>query len=146
MSNIALDIRDQLRTQLQAELPTFTEALYKYDHSQNNYTHNEKIFSIIPDAANSVSGSTRTITVDQDFLVRLSTEFKNIEDTDNALDTALFSLYEAHETLYRVFYQRNLSISRVMVVSELALDAPEINNENSIVTIQARYRIKYRTE
>ena len=146
MPNIVLDITNQMIAQVQATLPARSESKYIWSIDANSYRTNKNIFCVRPGSAINVLGTNRTVTLDQSFEILLSTEFKNKADNDTSLDDAIFALYEDHEKLYPLMFQRNFNIPRVLVVNQVELDAPDIDNDNNIVSITARFTVKYRTE
>lgn len=146
MPSLVEEIITELSDQLEALLPAYTEAKYRYNLELNSGRHNTDRYTIRPRAAGTVTGTNRTVTIDHDFEVVLMTNFTNVSDCDDNLNTQILHLYEGHETLYKAFFERNLDIARVIVVSEIDIDSPLIDNENSIVSLVATYKIKYRTE
>lgn len=146
MSNIVKDIRDALVEQIQTELPSYAQSPFIWDFASNNDKKSKNIFAVRPQSGSSVSGTNKTITLDQDFEVYLSTKYINKGDKDSALDEAIMGLFEDHEKLEKLLFRRNINIARVLVVESVALSAPEIDNENHNVAIIATYTIKYRNE
>jgi len=146
VANIVNEITEALKMQIGTALPTRSESRYKWSLENNSFKTNSNLYCLRPGSASSVAGTNRTITIDQTFDLILSTEFKNKGDNDTALNDAIFSLYEDHETVYKLWFQRNLNISRVLVVDSVALTEPDIDNENNIVSITSSFNVKYRTE
>jgi hypothetical protein len=146
VANIVQEITDGLKAQVATTLPLRTESRYIWDFKKNAFKNNSSLYAIRPSSGSSVSGTNRTITVDQGFELILSTEFKNKGDNDAALDAAIYSLYEDHEAVYKVWFQRNLAIARVLVIDSIELNEPDVDDDNNIVSITARFNVKYRTE
>jgi hypothetical protein len=144
--NIVKDITDQLKSQIATLFPLRSESRYIWSIDSNSYRTNKNLYAVRPSSGLNVTGTNRTVTIDQTFEVVLSTEFKNKGDNDASLNDAIMALYEDHEALYRLAFQRNLNISRVLVVNQVDLADPEIDNDNNIVSISSRFNIKYRTE
>jgi hypothetical protein len=135
-----------MKAQIGTELPNRVESRYIWALEANSYRGNKNLYAVRPGAAFNVAGTNRTVTIDQNFEIILSSEFKNKGDNDAALDEVILGLYEDHEKLYPLMFQRNFNIQRVLVVNQVALSAPEIDNDNNIVSVTASFNVKYRTE
>lgn len=140
------EIKNAIESYIQNLLPDYTKSQYVWDSSLNSDSKSRKFFSVKPLDANFIAGTCRTITVSQDFLVEIGDSFRNKKDTDNDTDIKIYSIYEAHETIYRALMRDNFGISRVQVVSNFSLASAVIDNENKNVKIEATFTIKYRTE
>jgi len=140
------EIKNAIESYVQTLLPTFEKSQYVWDSSLNSDSKSKKFFAIKPSSASFVSGTCRTITVEQEFILEIGDSFRNKRDTDLDTDEKIYSIYEAHETIYKAIMRDNFGIARVQVVSGFSLDAPVIDNENKNVKIESTFTIKYRTE
>lgn len=146
MSNIVLDIRDSLKTQIEAELPNFKLSKFAWDFERNNDRNNDNIYAVRPQSASNVRGTNQTITLNHDYDIYLSSRYKSKGDNDIDLDEVIMSLYEQHEKLEKMLFRRKLNIQRVLVVESVTLTAPQIDYDNHTVSIVATYTIKYRND
>jgi hypothetical protein len=131
---------------INANLPAYKASQYVWDTTKNSDSKNRQFYAIRPEAASFVSGTCRTITLEQTFQVELGDSFKNRGDKDTDANDKIMSLYEDHETLYREIMRNNFNIGRVQVVGNLDIDAPEVDNDNKVCRLVANYTIRYRTE
>jgi hypothetical protein len=146
VSNLVKDIRDGLENLIESTCPNFKKSRYIWDFQLNNERTSGDIYAVRPNSGSSTTGTNKTITINQTFEVLLSSKFKNVSDKDSALDLVIMGLYEEHEKLEKVLFQRNINIARVLVVESIDLSSPDIDNDNNSVTITASYVIKYRNE
>jgi hypothetical protein len=144
--SIVSDIVDALEAKIILTAPTFSKASYGWDTSFNSESKSKKIFSIRPSSASFISGTCRTITIEQTFSVEFCDSFRNKGDKDTDLNEKIMGLYEAHESLYRETMRDNFQIGRVQVVSAFDINEPEIDNDNKICRIVTSFTIRYRTE
>lgn len=144
--NLVGDITNEIRDQVGTLLPNRKLSAYIWSLESNTTKGNKEVYSVRMGAGNSVSGTNKTITLDQDFEVILSSEFKNKADNDAALDGVIYALYQDAQTVMVELYQRKLNLSRVLVVQSLELGEPSIDNDINIVNISLRFNVKYRTE
>ena len=145
MASIVQDIVTQMKAQIAENIPSRGESRYVWSLESNSYKTNRDLFAVRPLGASSVAGTNKTITLDQDFEVVLSTQFQNKGDNDASLQEAIFALHQDAETLYRFAYQRKFNIDRVLVVNSVEIAEADIDNENNIVSVASRFNIKYRT-
>lgn len=145
MGSIVQSVVDELKTSFATTLPTYGESKHVYGLDKNSFRHNALLFSVKPAGYRNVAGPTKSLFIDGDFDLVLSTEYKNKNQTDEALRDAIEALHEAHEIVYKEWFFKSWGATRVLKVNELAVDAPEVDEENNVVSITARYNIKYRT-
>jgi hypothetical protein len=144
--SLVSDITTAIETAITAILPPFQKSQYIWDTTKNSESKNRLFFAIRPGSASFVSGTCRTITLEQNFEVEFGDSFKNRLDKDADANDKVMALYEAHETLYREIMRNNFNIGRVQVVANLDISQPEVDNENKVCRIVATYTVRYRTE
>lgn len=139
-------VANAIKSKIEAILPAYKLSQYLWDTSQNSDSKSEKFYAVRPGSASFVSGTCRTITLEQSFEVEFGESYRNKRDKDSDANDKVMSLYEAHETLYKEIMRENFNIGRVQVVSELDIESPEVDNENKVCRIVATFTIRYRTE
>lgn len=144
--SIVSDITSAIETTIQALVPTFSRSQYVWGTTQNSDSKNKQFFAIRPQDASFVSGTCRTITIEQQFQVEFGDSYKNRGDKDSDANDKIMALFEVHESLYREIMRNNFNIGRVQVVGGLDISSPEVDNENKVCRIVANYTIRYRTE
>lgn len=146
MSSFTKQITDAMELKVKDLLPTFTKSPYAWDFSLNNARANKNIFAIIPGQARSTDGTLRTITLEQAFTVKLSTNYINKNGNDLELQAAIEVLYLSLEIVMKEAMQRRFAINRIMNISSVELTEPEIDNQDHTVTIGATFSALYRME
>lgn len=127
-------------------IPTFTKAPYVWSVNNNNSKTSKNIFRVIPDAAQSVDGTLRTVTISQKFTVFLTTNFANKNTSDVVLQNEIENIYTALQVVTLDAMQRHFAINRLMSVPSMEMTAPEIDHDNDTITIGASYSVLYRME
>jgi hypothetical protein len=146
VSSYVKQITNSLEARILTLVPTFKKSPYVWSVEKNNAKTSNKIFRVIPDAAQSVDGTLRTLTISQKFTVFLTTNFANKNISDQSQQDETESLYAAIEILNLDAMKRHFAISRIMSVSGIEMTAPEIDQDNDTVTIGASYNVLYRME
>lgn len=144
--SIVSDIIQAIEDKISSESPGYTKSQYVWDPLKNADSKSDKYFAVRPSDASFVSGTCRTITLEQQFEIELGNNFKNRRDKDSDANDKIMELYEAHEAIYRAVMRDNFNIGRVQVVGGLDIASPEIDNENKVCRLIATYTIRYRTE
>lgn len=142
MSN-QTDILVGIEARVNAIVATYSRLKYSYDIEKNSFRGSKKSYGIGSGAASSVSGTTKSITLDQSFFVVLTQNFGGRSD-DKAERDALKSIYDDLETLYNDLFQSKLGLpSTVYLVSELSLDEPEKIADN-VLSVKMNFIVKHR--
>jgi len=143
MSSAQTIILNAIETRTNAVLPTYSRLKYSYNIEQNSRRVSADSYGIGSGAAISVTGTNRTITLDQEFFVVLTKDFGG-RDNDAAERDSLKGIYDDLETLYRDLFQSKLGIpAEVYLVSELSLDEPEKIADN-VISVTMRFLVKHR--
>jgi len=119
---------------------------YVWDSSLNSDSKSKAYYAIRPGSASFVAGTTRTVTVDQDFTLEIGDVYRNKKDDDSLANEKIYQIYKIHETIYKSVMLDNFNVQRVMVVSSFSLSEPIVDRENKTVKIEATFTIKYRME
>lgn len=144
--SIVSDIVEAMESIVLGNFPAFQKSQYIWDTLKNSDSKNESYFAIRPADSSFVSGTCRTITLEQRFELELGTTFRNKGDKDQDANDKIMSLFGSHEAIYRDLMRNNFNIGRVQVVGGLDIGAPEVDNDNKVCRIIATYSIRYRTE
>jgi hypothetical protein len=80
------DISTAIETYIGSLLPDYSKSQFVWDASLNSDSKTRKYYSVRPGSADFVSGSCRTITVDQQFTVEFGDSFRNKKDSDQDAD------------------------------------------------------------
>lgn len=146
MSSYVKKITDAIEAKIISTLPGFSKSRYIWSIENNNTKTNNKVFRVIPESAQSVEGTMRTLTIEQKITVFLTTSFVNRNGEDQALCDAIEELYSSLELITNEAMKKHFDFNRILNVVGVDISAPEIDNNNDIVSIGATYTILYRTE
>lgn len=139
------DILTAIETRLVAVLPAYSgkRLKYSYDLENNDSRTAANAYGIGSSSASSVTGTNRSITLDQSFFVVLTRQFGG-RDNDADERTKLKEVYDDLENLYRDFFESKLGIpTTVYLVSELSLDEPENIGQN-VISVRMNFTVKHR--
>jgi len=123
---------------------SYKKSDFVYFVEKTNTKTSNDIFRVSMGSGKRVEGSLRTTTIQQEFYVQLTKQFTLKGDTDVDLRTKIFEIYDDHEKLYKESLFGNFDVQRVVLISEFDISGPEIDLENSTITIGATYIINYR--
>lgn len=126
--------------------PTYQKSQYIWDTSLNSDSKTKAYYAIRPRAGTFTSGTSRTVTLDQDFTIEIGDYYRSKKDDDSDADEKIYDIYKIHETIYKAVMMDNFNVPRVLVVSSFSLSDPEVDKENKSVKIEATFTIKYRME
>lgn len=140
VSSILTDLSAEVSTLLGA---SWSELDYIYDLEKNNWKNSDKRYGVGVRAGSSVTGTTKAITVDQEFFVVLTETFVNRSDDANER-TVLSDIYDKFDTIKNNIFQSKINnSSTVLVVSELSYEGPQ-NPHEGTVAVTMNFVIKYR--
>ena len=143
MTSATTDVLTAIETRVNAVLPDYSRLRYSYDIEKNDKRSSDDGYAIGAGASLSTEGTFRTITLDQEFFVTLTKDFGG-RSNDSAERTALKSIYDDLETLYRDLFQSKLGIpATVYLVSDLALDEPVKIGQN-VISVNITFTVKTR--
>lgn len=141
---IQVDVKNKIKEFVETNLTDYKEMKFSYEIELNSSTVITS-YAVRFGSAQTVKGTNKTATFDQDFSIELARKFITASESDKDLKDKIDQLYNDHETLYEKIYRENLSIAGVLLVQSIRLTEPKIIADNSLVTIEAIYSVKYRT-
>ena len=143
MSSVQSDILDAIEVRVNATLPTYSRLRHSYNLEANDYRSSKLAYGVGAGSGAQVPGATKSITMDQIFFVVLTGTFGG-RSNDDAERTALKTVYDDLEVLYRDLFQSKIGIpASVYLVSELALEDPLLVAEN-VISVKANFIVKHR--
>lgn len=140
------DITAAIESKVESIAVGFQKSQYIWDTTRNSDSKNQSYYAVRAGSVSFISGTCRTITLEQQFELELGDSFKNRRDKDSDANEKIMELYAVHEAILREIMRDNFNIGRVQVVGGLDIEAPEVDNENKVCRIVATYTIRYRTE
>lgn len=141
ISSILTDLESQVSTTLGAG---WSELNYVYDLEQNTARNNEKRYGVGSLSGSSVPGTNKAVTVDFQFFVVLTRYIIN-DNSDEKERTALSEIYDKFEDINKNVFQKKLSNSNILLVSDLSYDVPEKVGDNTLA-VRVNFTIKYRNQ
>lgn len=144
---IVNEIVEACRPILEGLLIDYSRMDYEYITTSNNERSLEKRYGFTPSSASFVDGSGLGFTtIDHTFVLTLTDSYLN-RDCDDALRMVLFDQYALVQTVLKQLQKSKLALpspqNRVMLIRGLAIDEPEILEENSIVVLRAIFNFRY---
>lgn len=125
---------------------TYTELGYAYEIEKNTLKGNEKRYACIPLGASEVTSTTRNVTLDQSFQLTLTDGFINRALSDSQAQTKAISLLDLMRDIYIDLVETRCGSDPYCInVSNLQINEPEIDNQNSVVIIRASITVRHRT-
>lgn len=118
------------------------ELKYVYDPENNDLKTQKQGFGVGIGGSDTVSGTNKSVTYDQEFFVILTDSFGNRRNDESQRD-AISTLLTAKESLDVQIFQKKLNNSDVLLVQEIGMDEPEII-ATGVVLLRFRYIIKFR--
>lgn len=145
---IVEDILNALESKINSLLPTYKKSHFSYELEKNNRKSAKKIYAIRVIGGISTNGVLQSITVDQGFEVILSDIFQPKNDNDKDMESKILSINGDIEILYKDIYQKRLDLTsaKVLLVEIVEISKPEIDTDNCSVSINATFKIRYRTQ
>ena len=120
---------------------------YEYDITNNSERSIDKRYGFISGAASFAEGRAMGFTtIDHTFTLVLVDDFQ-AKDDDNALREALFRQYQLSQNALKELQKSRLALptvgNRVLLISGLSFDEPELFEDNSTVVLRANFTIRY---
>jgi hypothetical protein len=145
MSSSQRQILSAIDARVQVVLPTYELLKFSYDLEANDYRGSETAYGVTVGGGNSVEGTHKSITMDQNFGVVLTARFGG-RAKDIAEREALNIIYDNLELLYVDFFQSKLGLNAVVyLVNALELDEPEKIADN-IISVKMNFTVKFRKQ
>ena len=146
MSTYVSQIITQIKAIAAAELgSTYQELPRIYDLSKLNLRTAKLAYSVRPLDASPAETIVRAYTLDHGFEIILTDTIAR-DDTDAQRETALNTMYNKADEIYKDLVNYNLNLaSFVMNVSQPSFNEPEFMDDNKIVILRMQFIVKYRS-
>lgn len=141
ISSILTSLASQTATLLGSD---WKELDYVYDLEMNEFRSSDKRYGVGALSGSSVSGTTKSVTVDFSFFVVLTRTYVNRSDDGNER-AVLSDIYDKIDTLNEAIFQRKLNNANVLLVSELSFDSPE-KIDTGTISVKVNFVVKYRDQ
>lgn len=144
--NTVEQISDSILTQMQTSLGAdFKPLSYFFDVSQNNFVGNKKRFGVVPLSGSNNLTVTKSFTVDQNFQMILTDNYKNVGNSDSKQRDVLFFLYDKFDEIIATLYMSKLGIPNIVLFTGLQDFAePEFLDEENLAVLKVNIIVKYR--
>lgn len=123
---------------------TWSQLDYAYNLEKNSLRDQSKAYGVVIGSNNTVTGTTQAVTYDQSFGVILGMKYTN-RKSESSQVSAISTLLQAKESLDIQIFQKKLNTSGVLVVQEIGMDEPIVDNDN-IVYLRFNYIVKFRNQ
>jgi len=145
---IVSEIITEVKLALTALMPTYSQLKYEYEINKNSEKGLSKGFGFIPKSANFKEGSAMGFTtMEHNFQLILTTDFFN-KDCDEAQANAMQDLYAQAHGILKDLQKKSITLPnsgyRVLLISGIGFEDPEINEDNTSTTLRANFLITYR--
>ena len=132
---------------LDADLTGYKRLNNEYNLDKNNERGITKRFGFTPGSATFVEGGRLgSTTMDHIFSLKLVNDYQ-AKDDDESLRTALFSMYEVAQNTLKNLQKSRLALPtpahKVLLISGLTFDDPEIIEDNSTINLIFNLNIQY---
>jgi hypothetical protein len=139
-----------LVTYLEGKVETLVPGYIKFPFCyslEDNTSQANKNYAVNVGSANSTSGLNGYITVDHSFEVKLAQKFiQKKGEGDSDLRAKIATVSTDIETLYKSLYRRpgGIASAALLLISPVDVSAPDIDNDNNLVTLTLTLNVKYR--
>jgi len=135
------------KTVLDTLLTDYSQLPYQYNIVQNNEKDIDRGYSLAAGGASFVAGrSIGFTTIDHEFVLSLVNTYNN-RDCDDDLQKVLNEQYALVQNVLKELQKSRLQLptpsNRVLLISGLNIDEPEILAENNSVVLRANLNIQY---
>jgi len=140
------EILQSIEEKVNELIPSYKQMPFVYNLELNDRLQ-EKNYAIQLGNANTINGTNRAVTFDHNIDLILCQKYspkKGYGDKD--LRDKIAEISGDLELVYKELYRRPLSIpsASLLVIAPLDLSAPDIDNDNNLVTISLTLAVKYR--
>ena len=123
----------------------YKKANYGIDFLKNTNKGNSKIYAVLPQNLNNSTTVTRSVTYDQEFLVRLGNSYINKSMSDALQQQVAIDLLELGKDLYKDLVDTKCGVPAICLnVSNLSIEDPINITESKMVAIEMTFIVKYR--
>lgn len=140
------DLTDKLNDKVEALLPDYKPMPYVYNLELNDRLA-DKNYGIRVGSATTTDGTNRAVTFDHDVEVILSQKWlPKRGEGDSDLRQKINDISGDLETVYKELYKRPFALNSasLLIIAPLDLSAPEVDNDNNLVSITLTLSVKYR--
>lgn len=143
--NPVRDIIQALETRIASVAPTYSKLPYVYDINKNTWKKSKLGFAVRPAGATETDSVTKTLTYLHEFEVVLTNGYVQSSTGDSSLQDAVTQLSDLIHSMFVDFENTRLGIpNTVLNVTGLAIDRPEVIDEEKVVALTASVTILYR--
>ena len=144
---IVEEIIDAAKNILDGILTDYSRLDYEYELGRNNERGIDKKYGFISGAATFAEGRAMGFTtMNHAFTLVMVDDFQD-QDDETALRSTLFKQYELIQNALKELQKSKLALptpaNRVLLISGLSFDEPELFDDNSIVVLRANFIIQY---
>jgi len=146
-----MGIVEEIQTAVKALLPGLTDngkqLDYEYDINLNSDRGYENRWGFIPGPATFAEGRAMGFTtMNHNYQLILTDDFQN-KDCDVVQNSTLMGMYNKIQGTLKELQKSKLALptpgNRVLLISGLAIDDPEFNEDNSVAALRANFVIQY---
>lgn len=140
------DLTSKLDVKVQALLSLYKQMPYVYNLELNDRLA-DKNYGIRVGSATTADGTNKSVTFDHDIEVILSQKWlPKRGDGDSDLRQKINDISGDLETVYKELYKRPFALNsaHLLIIAPLDLSAPEVDNDNNLVSITLTLSVKYR--
>lgn len=139
LSSIITSLKSEVASVLGAE---WSELNYVYELEDNNFRNASNGYGVGVTSGNSVTGTTKAITLDFGFFVVLTKTFVNRQSDANEREV-LSDILDAFDLINKNVFQKKLNNSNILVVQDISYESPE-RVEKGTIAIRVNFTIKTR--
>lgn len=146
MTNLVEQINDGIESRISTVLgATFTKLDYVFDVERNQSKKNNKRYASRPLSATTVATINRAFTLDHDFEIILTQDYKEKNKTDLEQQQATMDLFSRMDDIYKDLYNTKIGLpSIVLNIPVISIAEPEYIEEHHIVVLRGIVVVKYR--
>ena len=140
------DLITSIKTRVSTVLGvSYSEAGYGIDISKNSKGNTNNVYTVLPQSLVSSTTVTRSVTIDQEFMVKVSKEFINQKMSDSQQRTAEITLMQLGVDIYVDLVDTKCGLAGTCLnVTSLDIDDPLVIS-NNVASIEMSFIVKYRT-
>jgi hypothetical protein len=140
------EIVEKIEGKIVELLPSYKQLPYAYSIELNDRLA-DKNFAVKIGSATTTDGTNRAVTFDHEIDVLLSQKWlPKRGQGDSDLRDKISQISSDLETVYKELYKRPMAVesASLLIIAPLDLSAPDIDNDNNIVSITLTLSVKYR--
>ena len=147
MSSLVTDIITGIETRLAAVLTTYDPLRYYFDITKNDYAGNNNRYAVVPKEVETQVGVVRSVTVNQDFQIILTSGYRNNPKSDTDLQAVIKDLYDKMDDVLNDLYLTKLGAPSIVLLLTLSgIEEPEILEDNKVIALRMNIKVRYRRD